>query len=74
MLKDTKGTKKYIWDVVCNTTKNILYFIFFELRVVGKHNVRNVGGCWKGPRKKFLKNEGHQNKTSWMPKMLMFNN
>jgi hypothetical protein len=53
-------TKNYILDVVCNTIEKNIYF--FELGVVGKHNVKNVGGCWKGPKKKFMKNEGHQKK------------
>jgi hypothetical protein len=47
MLEDTKGTNKYIRDAASTRVYNILYFI--ELRVDGKHDRKNIGGCLKGP-------------------------
>jgi hypothetical protein len=43
MLQDTK---KYIRDVMSIRVKNILYYIFFELGVLGKH-----GGTLEGSKK-----------------------
>ncbi len=42
MSKDTKGTKKYTWNVVGIKVKNILYF--FGPRVVQKYGRKNIGG------------------------------
>jgi hypothetical protein len=46
MLEDTKGTNKYIGDVVSTRVYNISYFI--ELRVDGKHDRQKIGGYLKG--------------------------
>ncbi len=38
-------TKKHIG------VENILYFIYFKPRVVGKCDRKDIGGYWKGPQK-----------------------
>jgi hypothetical protein len=47
MLEDTKGTNKYIGDVVSTRVYNISYFI--EFRVDEKHDRKKNRGCLKGP-------------------------
>jgi len=37
----------------------ILYiYIYFKSRVVGKCGRKNIGGCWKGPKKLLSRNQG----------------
>jgi hypothetical protein len=31
--------------------KNILYFIFFQPPIIGKHGKKDIGGCWIGKKK-----------------------
>jgi hypothetical protein len=68
MSKDTKGTKKYIGDIASTKVKNIFYFLFFKMRIVGKHGRENVGKA----QIFFQNNKRHNKKTSWVPKRLMF--
>ncbi len=42
--------EKHIRDIVSIGVKNILYYIFFEPMAVGKHGMKDIGGCWKGPK------------------------
>jgi len=58
MSKDTKGIKKYVEDIEGTMVKNILYF--FEPQGVSWATRKAVGGCWKGFKKSFWGNTGHQ--------------
>jgi hypothetical protein len=46
----SKDMEKHIGDIASTGVKNILYYIFFEPMVVGKHGMKDIGGCWKGPK------------------------
>jgi hypothetical protein len=54
----SKDMEKHIGDIASTRVKNILYCIFFEPMVVGKHGM-DIGGCWKGPKTWLLSNKGH---------------
>jgi hypothetical protein len=43
MLEDIKGIKNYIGS-------KMFYNYIFELRFIGKHDKKEVGGQWKGPK------------------------
>jgi hypothetical protein len=44
-----------IGNVVSIKVENILYLIFFELKVIGKRGRKDVKGHWKGPKQSLLK-------------------
>jgi len=46
----SKDIEKHIGNIASTRVKNILYYIFFEPMVVGKHGRKDIGGCWKGPK------------------------
>jgi len=63
MLKDSKGTNKYMEDILSIKVENILYN-FFKLEVLGKHGRKDVGGGWKDSQKIFLKQSKVLKRTS----------
>jgi hypothetical protein len=55
-------TNKYILRDIVGTK-------VFEPRVSGKHGRKDIGGCWKSPKKKFLMQRRCPKMTSWMLKI-----
>jgi hypothetical protein len=48
----SQDTKKHIG------IGNFIFYIYFKSRVVGKRGRKDIGGCWKGPKKLLSRNEG----------------
>jgi hypothetical protein len=46
-----EDTKKYIRDIAGTRVENILYYITFQIGVIGKHDTKGVGGMLKRPQK-----------------------
>jgi hypothetical protein len=47
------------------------HFKYFLMKVIGKHGKKDIGGCWKGPKKSFAATKVQKMK-SWMLKILLF--